>query len=219
MSHILIADDHAMFRRGICDLLREHFPAVEVEEVDNGTDMVTRAGKRPWDLFIMDITMPGRSGIDLLEDLLHVRPSTPVLVFSVYPESTHAIRMLRSGARGYLNKATSLDELMNAVRTLLAGKRYITPRVAESLVESIQDGPPKALHECLSNREFQVLPMLAVGMRLKEVAGKLGLSTNTVSTYRRRVLEKLGIKNNAELTRYVVEHCLIDKDGARERLH
>jgi DNA-binding NarL/FixJ family response regulator len=214
MVRILVADDHAVFRRGTCDLLREHLAAVEIEEAKDGPEMVQRAQAGPWDLFIMDVTMPGVSGTELVERLTRTHPSTPILVLSVYPESDYAVRMIRSGAMAYLNKATSVDELVRAVDTLVAGTRYITPQVAETLVQLIQNGPDgNNVHQALSNREFQILPLLANGLRLKEIADKLGVNTNTVSTYRRRVLDKLGLRNNAELTRYAVEHCLLERDG------
>jgi two-component system, NarL family, invasion response regulator UvrY len=207
---ILIGDDHPMFRRGTRDVLYESFESVMVEEAETGTEMIAKAAGRQWDAFIMDVTMPDRSGTDLLEDLLRVCPGTPVLVFSVHPERTYAARMIRSGARGYLNKATGSDQLITALRTILDGRRYLSPEVAECLVKTVQADCFNIPHELLSNREFQILQLLGSGRSLKEIAGQLSVSTSAVSTYRARLLKKLGVRSNAELARYALEKCLID---------
>ena len=210
MLSILIGDDHPMFRRGTRDVLLEHFDSVMVEEAETGAEMIEKAGKRPWDLFIMDVTIPDKAGTELLDDLLRVCPATPVLVFSVHPERTYAVRMIRSGARGYLNKATGSDQLISAIRTILDGHRYLSPEVAECLVKTVQADCFNIPHELLSNREFQILQLLGSGRSLKEIAGQLSVSTSAVSTYRARLLKKLGVKSNAELARYALEQCLID---------
>ena len=210
MLSILIGDDHPMFRRGTRDVLLEHFDSVMVEEAETGAEMIEKAGKRPWDLFIMDVTIPDKAGTELLDDLLRVCPATPVLVFSVHPERTYAVRMIRSGARSYLNKATGSDQLISAIRTILDGHRYLSPEVAECLVKTVQADCFNIPHELLSNREFQILQLLGSGRSLKEIAGQLSVSTSAVSTYRARLLKKLGVKSNAELARYALEQCLID---------
>lgn len=210
MLRVLIADDHAIFRRGIRDLLRERFSPITIKEADTGVEMLARAGRRAWDLFIMDIAMPGKSGMDLLQDLRSMRPSTPVLVFSVHPETPYAARMIRSGASGYLNKATSLDQLAFAIETILGGRRYIAPHVADCLLAESETSLSKCPHEQLSDREFQIFQLLASGKPLKDVAQMLRVSPNTISTYRNRVLEKLGVRNNAEITRYAIDHTLIE---------
>ncbi|MGD9725891.1 MAG: response regulator [Nitrospiraceae bacterium] len=210
MVRVLIGDDHSVFRRGIRELLHEHLGSVEIGEAESGGEMILLAQQRPWDLFIMDITMPGTSGTDLLQKLRRLRPTTPVLPFSIHPEATYAIRMLRCGASGYLNKATSPDQLMLAINTVLSGRRYISPHLAERLVETVQVDAQKPPHEMLSNREFQILRLLATGQPLKVIAAQLNVSPNTISTYRARVLDKLGLKSNIELARYSMEHGLAD---------
>jgi two-component system invasion response regulator UvrY len=207
---ILIGDDHPMFRRGTRDVLCEHFHDALVGEAETGADMLAMAGQRSWDVFIMDVTLPDTSGTDLLHDLLQVSPETPVLVFSVHPEATYAVRMIRSGACGYLNKATGSNELISAIETILDGRRYLSPQVAECLVKSVQSDSLAVPHELLSNREFQILRLLGSGKSLKEIAGQLSVSASAVSTYRARVLKKLGVKSNAELARYALEQCLIE---------
>ena len=207
---ILIGDDHPMFRRGTRNCLEEHFPAAVIGEAETGAEMLAMAGQRNWDVFIMDVSLPDTSGTDLLRQLLHVRPDTPVLVFSVHPEATYAVRMIRSGACGYLNKATGSNELITAIQTILDGRKYLSPQVAECLVKSIQSDSLAVPHELLSNREFQILRLLGAGKSLKEIAGRLSVSASAVSTYRARVLKKLGVKSNAELARYAVEQCLIE---------
>ncbi|WP_447598185.1 response regulator [Nitrospira sp. Nam80] len=210
MVRVLIGDDHSVFRRGIRELLHEHLGSVEVGEAESGAEMILLAQEKPWDLFIMDITMPGTSGTDLLQELRRLRPTTPVLPFSMHPEATYAIRMLRCGASGYLNKATSPNQLVTAIKTILSGRRYISSQLAERLVETVQCDANKPPHELLSDREFQILRLLATGQPLKEIASHLKVSPNTISTYRARVLGKLGLKSNVELARYSMEHGLAD---------
>jgi DNA-binding NarL/FixJ family response regulator len=210
MVSILIGDDHPMFRRGTRDVLTEHFPDALVEEAGTGAQMLAMAGQQKWDIFIMDVTLPDISGTELLHDLLQVSPSTPVLVFSVHPETTYAVRMIRSGACGYLNKATGSKELIVAIETILDRRRYLSSRVAECLVKSLQSDSLAVPHELLSNREFQIMRLLGSGKSLKEIAGQLSVSASAVSTYRARVLKKLGVKSNAELARYALEQCLIE---------
>src|SRR5688572_3940334 len=211
MPNILIGDDHDVFRRGTRDILNERFDPVAIEEAESGLEMIRLAEQSPWDVCIMDVTMPGKSGTDLLQELIRVRPSTPILALSMHPEPTYAVRMIVSGASGYLNKAaTSATQLTMAIKTLLSGHKYITPQVAEYLAEGLSACSAQPLHELLSNREFQVFRMLATGRPLKEIAGELFVSAATVSTYRSRVLEKLNVDSNAQLVRYAMKHSLID---------
>ena len=211
MPNILIGDDHDVFRRGTRDILHEHFDPVAIGEAESGLEMIRLAEQSPWDVCIMDVTMPGKSGTDLLQELIRVRPSTPILALSMQPESIYAVRMVVSGASGYLNKAaTSATQLTMAIKTLLSGNKYITPQVAEYVAEGISACSAQPLHELLSNREFQVFRMLATGRPLKEIAGELFVSAATVSTYRSRVLEKLNVDSNAQLVRYAMKHSLID---------
>jgi two-component system invasion response regulator UvrY len=207
---ILVGDEHPVFRRGIRDLLYEHFAPVDVEEVTSGSDMVLLAQRKPWDLFIMDVKMTGKSGTELLQDLRRIRPSTPVLAISNYSEQTYAVRMIRAGASAYLTKCSTPEVLIAAVKTILSGHKYIGQEVAECLAASIQVGTTKPPHDLLSNREFQILQMLVMGKPLKAIAGELCVSPNTISTYRTRVLDKLQVKSNTELARYAIENHLID---------
>ena len=208
--HILVGDDQPVFRRGTRDLLCEHLAPVEVEEATSGPEMVLMAQRKSWDLIIMDVRMPGKSGTELLQDLLRVRPSTPVLAISTHSEQAYAVRMIRSGASAYLTKSSTPDVLINAVKTILSGHKYIGPEVAECLATSVQVGSLKPTHELLSNREFQILQLLVMGKPLKAIADELCVSPNTISTYRTRVLDKLHVRSNAELARYAIENHLID---------
>lgn len=210
MLHILISDDHAVFRRGIRDILLEYLRPAHIEEAGTGTAMLQLASLQAWDLFVMDITMPGTNGVELLRELLRVSPNTPILIFSMHPEATYAVRMIQAGARGYLNKATSPEKLVTAVQTVLSGSRYISPEVADCLLASLQADQNIARHRTLSHREFETLRLLAAGKSLKSIAAGWGVSVNTISTYRLRLLKKLGISSNAGLARYAMEHCLLD---------
>ena len=210
MVNILIGDDHAVFRRGLREVLLEHLPSAHIEESSTGTEMVQKATGRSWDVFLMDITMPGKSGDKLVQELRRVRPSTPVLVLSVHPESTYAIPMLRAGAKGYLNKATSPDHLVAAIQSVISGRRYISDEVANCLFECMQTPHTDGRHAKLSQRESTTLRYLALGKPLKSIASEFGISVNTVSTYRTRLLKKLGISSNAALTRYAIEHGLLE---------
>ena len=169
---ILICDDHAVFPRGTRDILLEYLGPVHIEETATGTEMLLLAAQTRWDVFVMDITMPGMNGIELLQELLRVSPFTPVLVFSVHPEATYAVRMIQAGARGYLNKATSPDELVKAIETVVAGRRYISPQLADCLRESLQQTPMmmNERHHLLSQREFATLRYLASGKSLKAIS-------------------------------------------------
>jgi DNA-binding NarL/FixJ family response regulator len=204
---ILIVDDHAIMRGGMREVLCERFPGVEVVEAENGSVLVTLAAARRWDLCILDINMPGPSGLDLVETLLRIQPAIPILVFSMYPEARYGVRMMRLGAKGYVNKASAPDQLMKAVEVVLAGRRYINPELAECLANASRSSA-SLLHESLSKREFDVLRRLVQGKPAKEIARDLGVSPSTVGTYRRRILYKLGVNSNAELCRYAIEHSV-----------
>jgi DNA-binding NarL/FixJ family response regulator len=209
MLKILMADDHAMFRRGTRDMLIERYPSIVIEEAADGDDMLRHAHKRHWDVFIMDLTMPGTSGIELIGALRRRHPSTPVLVLSMHPESLYAIPMLKAGASGYLHKATSTEEVMAAIAHVVAGHRYVSSETADSLVETLQaKAAPR--HTRLSDRELDVLRMLAAGQPLTEIARHLGISRSTVSTYRGRLLQKLALSGNADVTRYALHHRLLN---------
>lgn len=209
MIQILIADDHAIVRKGMKQLILEEYPSAIVCEVNNVEDLIHEVLKAEWDVVICDITMPGRSGLDALHQIKEINPKIPVLIMSMHPEDQYALRVLKAGAAGYLNKDSVHEELIKAIQTTRLGRKYITPTIAEKLAGALNTPTDKQMHENLSDREFDVLKMLATGKFISEIAAKLSLSPTTVSTYRARILEKMGMKNNAELTRYSLENNLI----------
>lgn len=209
MTKFLIADDHSLIRKGLSTLLREEFPGSEVSEVTDSGALIKEAVEHKWDLIISDISMPGRNILETLKQLKKMLPATPVLILSVHPEDQYVVRALKAGASGYLNKESHPDELLKAVRQLLQGKKYISAEGAEKLAASFGDDPNQLPHEKLSEREFDVLKRIASGKTVSEIAATLSLSVNTISTYRSRILEKMGMGNNAELTVYAIENKLI----------
>jgi len=206
---ILIADDHAVVRKGLSQILLEEFSTAVIEEVDNSEDLIKKAMDGHWDVIISDLSMPGRSGLDALHQLKEMLPDTPVLIMSIHPEDHYAIRALKAGAAGYLTKATAPKELVKAVRLVLEGRKYISPSTAEKLASVVIQEKEKLPHEYLSNREFDVFKLLAAGRLVSEIAAQLSLSTTTISTYRTRVMSKMNIKTNAELTMYAMNHNLL----------
>lgn len=209
MIRILIADDHSVVRRGLRQILLEGFPNAEIDEVGDTDSMIKKVMNAEWDVIISDLSMPGRSGLEGLQQIRQINAKLPVLILSIYPEEQYAIRLLKAGASGYLNKDLAPEELVNAVRRVLLGKKYITPSIAEKLAASLDHATEKAPHEILSDREFSVLKMLAVGKSVSEIAETLYLSVTTVSTYRARIMTKMGLKTNADLTLYAIEHKLM----------
>jgi two-component system, NarL family, invasion response regulator UvrY len=207
---ILIADDHAMFRRGLRETLAEAFPRVIFGEAKTALETVEFVRRHHWDVVILDISMPGKSGLDILDDMKRLRPRTPVLLLTMHPEQQYARRALKAGAAGYLTKDSVPDELKIAIKKIIAGGRYVSATLAEKLAVDLRRGADVPLHELLSDREFQVLRMLASGKTVKEMAEELSLSVKTVSTYRGRILEKTGMKTNADLIRYALESQLVD---------
>jgi len=210
MIRILVADDHAILRRGLSDILTHELEGVLCAEAGNAQEVVAQVQRQPWDLVILDITMPGRSGLDLLGDLKQLRPELPVLILSMHPEDQYAKRMLKAGAAGYMNKETAPKELVKAVRKVLAGGRYVSEALAEKLAYDLSAGAANQSHEMLSHREFEVLRMIASGKTISQIAEELHLGVSTVSTYRVRILEKLGMENNSELIRYALQNRLIE---------
>jgi two-component system, NarL family, invasion response regulator UvrY len=205
---ILVADDHIVVRRGLKLILLDGFPNAEIEEVGDAEDLVKHALKNDYDLVISDINMPGRTGIDALLQVKQHKPELPFLILSIHPEDQYAIRALKAGASGYLSKDMAPDELVNAVQKVMLGKKYITAAIAEKLT-NVFETENKLPHESLSDREFSVMKMLASGKSVSEIADALFLSVTTVSTYRARIISKMNLKNNAELTLYAVENKLI----------
>jgi two-component system invasion response regulator UvrY len=205
---ILIADDHAIVRKGLIELLKETYDSLHVFEAINSQQTIDLATSEAMDVILLDISMPGRSGIETLKQLRSLGVKTPILMLSMHPEDQYAIRSLKAGASGFINKESATEELLIAIQRIISGKKYITESVAEKLAEGMDTGF-KPGHENLSDREMQVLQQLASGKTVSEVANELSLSVNTISTYRTRLLEKLSLNNNAELTRYAIDHKLI----------
>ena len=201
---ILIADDHAVVRRGLKQIITEGFQDVIVEEATNGLEAEVMARTDSFDIIILDISLPGKNGLDVLKQLTEIGIKAKILILSIYPEDQYGLRVIKAGASGFLNKDSAPNELIDAINTLLTGRKYLTPKIAEQLVNQISAGN-KQPHETLSDREFQVMQFLANGKTVNEIADALILSSATVNTYRARVLTKLNIRNHAELTRYVID--------------
>lgn len=206
---VLIADDHAIVRRGLKETIRETFPKAIFGEASTAQEALERVRQQDWDIVILDISMPGRSGLDILADLKRLRTKLPVLFLSMHPEEQYARRSLKAGAAGYLTKESIPDELKTAVRRVSAGGRYVSASLAERLAFDLREGGDLPVHELLSDREFQVLRMIAEGKTIKNIADDLSLSVKTVSTYRARILEKTGLKTTAELIRYALQAQLV----------
>lgn len=209
MIRILIADDHIVVRKGLRQILAEEFTDAHIEDVADAEELITKVIKEKWDVIISDLTMPGKSGLDALLYIKQNYPALPVLILSIHPEEQYAIRVLKAGASGYLSKDTAPDELVNAVKRVMQGKKYITLSIAEKIADSLDHGSDKKLHEYLSDREFNVFKMLAAGKAVGEIAESLSLSVTTVSTYRARILGKMNMKSNANLTLYAIENNLL----------
>jgi DNA-binding NarL/FixJ family response regulator len=209
MIHVLIADDHAIVRKGLKQIIHDAYPTAVIGEVSDVESLVAEVIKSEWDLVISDISMPGRSGVEALHQVKQINPKIPVLIMSMYPEDQYALRVLRGGASGYLSKETVHEDLIRAIQTILLGRKFITPSIAEKLAGALDAGAGRELHELLSDREFDVLKMLAQGKSVSEIAEQLALSATTVSTYRARIMDKMNMKTNADLTRYAIEKKLI----------
>jgi DNA-binding NarL/FixJ family response regulator len=206
---ILIADDHAVVRHGLKQILADEFKRSEFGEAKNGQEVLDTIWKENWDVVILDITMPGRGGLEVLRELKQARPKLPILVLSMHPEDQFAVRVLKAGASGYMTKESAPQELVGAIRKVTAGGRHISPAVAELMASYLSLDSDAAPHEQLSNREFQVMRLIASGKTVSEIARELSLSVRTVSTYRARILEKTGMRTNAELTHYAFQHQLV----------
>jgi two-component system invasion response regulator UvrY len=210
MIKALIADDHAVVRQGLRQILLETSDMVVTGEASNGPEALERARSGGYDVVVLDITMPGRSGFEVLKELRLEDPALPVLVLSMHSEEQFAVRLLKAGASGYLNKESAPEELVKAIRKVVSGGRYVSPRLAEKLAFEIDSGSDKLLHETLSDREFQVMRMMASGQTVKEIAAELALSVKTISTYRARILDKMNLHTNAELIHYAIQNQLIE---------
>ncbi|HEV2667827.1 MAG TPA: response regulator transcription factor [Blastocatellia bacterium] len=210
MTRVLIADDHEVVRRGLKQILKDALGKLDLSEATTSQQAIDLVLKHPFDLVLLDINMPGRSGLDVLQEIMRLRPKTPVLMLSVAPEEDYALRCLKLGAAGYLSKRSASDELVTAVNKAMSGAKYVTPSLAEKLAAAISGDVPGAPHESLSNRELEVLRLIAAGKTIKEIATELVLSEKTVATYRTRLSEKMGLATNVELARYAIQHHLTD---------
>lgn len=207
---ILVADDHPVVRRGLREILAESPEVAAVGEADHPQQVLDLVAAAQWDVVILDLGLPGRGGLDVLRDLRQSKPKLPVLILSMQPEDQYAVRALRAGAAGYLTKEAAPDHLLQAIRTVTAGRRYISAAVAEHLAAQLAHDGTAPIHDALSDREYQVMTLIASGRSVGDVAGQLALSVKTISTYRARILDKMGMKNNAELVQYAVRNSLID---------
>jgi len=205
----LIADDHTIVCRGLRQILLEGFPDAEIEEVPDAEELIKNTIQSDWDIIISDLSMPGRSGLEALQQIKQIKPKIPVLILSIHPEEQYALRVLKAGAAGYLSKDLAPDELVNAVNRVLLGKKYITVSIAEKLASVLDQDSDKQPHELLSDREFSVLKLLATGKSVSEIAESMFLSVTTVSTYRARIMAKMNLKTNADLILYSIEHKLL----------
>lgn len=212
MAKILIADDHAVVRRGVKQILEEEPGLKVLGQATNGYEVIQKIQEKNWDILILDITLPDRSGLDVLKEVKSLRPDLPVLILSIHPEEEFAVRALKLKASGYVAKGSVPEELVLATKMILKGHKYISPSLTEKIASYLEldNDIEKSLHEILSKREKEVLIMIASGKRITDIAEIMYLSVKTVSTYRKRILEKLNLKTTAGLIRYAIENCLED---------
>jgi two-component system invasion response regulator UvrY len=210
MIRVLVADDHTIVREGLKQILAKSGDLVVAGEAANGNDVLRLVREQEWDVLLTDMSMPGRSGIELIKLVKAARPKLPVLVLSMYGEDQYAVRAIRAGASGYLNKESASEQLVAAIRKIAGGGVHVSVAVAEALFHNVRDGETGAPHEQLSDREFQVLQLIADGKSVADVAAELKLSPKTVSTHKTRILDKMHMSNQAELIRYAIEHRLVD---------
>jgi DNA-binding NarL/FixJ family response regulator len=209
-ARVLIADDHAILRRGLKEILARELEGITCGDAENAEQVLAQINREDWDLVILDLTMPGRSGLDVLKDLKAIRPRLPVLVLSMHPEDQYGKRVLKAGASGYLNKESAPEELIRAVRKILSGGRYVSPALAETLASDLSGDSGRPAHESLSDREFDVLRRIGSGKTVGQIAEELHLSVPTVSTYRARILEKMNMSTTAELMHYALSNHLVE---------
>ncbi|MGD2088867.1 MAG: response regulator transcription factor [Candidatus Aminicenantes bacterium] len=210
MIKVLIADDHPVVREGLKKIFEKDPIIKVVAEANNGEELLKKISKNPCDVVLMDLSMPGRSWLDVIKEIKDLRANLPVLIVSMHKEEEYIVRALKSGASGYLTKDSLSDELLTAVKKVVRGGRYVTAAIAEKLIDLLDDDKEQPLHKTLSDREYQVFTMIARGKKTQEIADELFLSTNTISTYRARILEKMNLKNTAEIIHYALNHKLLD---------
>ena len=210
MINILIVDDHAVVRAGLRQIISGVSGMAVADEADGAIEALAKIRKKGYSMVVLDISMPGKNGLDVLKEIRNEYPKLPVLMLSMYPEDQYAVRALRSGASGYMTKDSAPEELVTAIRTVAAGRKYISSDLAERLAYNLDTDMKKEPHEILSDREYQILCTIASGKTISEIADQLSLSVKTISTYRSRILEKMQLKNNAELTNYAIRNHLID---------
>lgn len=210
MLRILIADDHTVVREGLKQILAEMSEKVITDEAGNGQEVLHKVWNNEYDIVLLDISMPGRSGLEILKQLKSDKPYLKILILSMHPEEQYAVRALKAGAAGYLTKESTPNELIGAIEKISAGKKYVSSSLAETLACHLETTFGKPLHETLSDREFEVMRMIASGKTVKEIAEELSLSIKTISTYRTRILEKMNMKNNAQLTHYTIQNKLVN---------
>jgi two-component system invasion response regulator UvrY len=209
MIKILVVDDHTIVREGLKKILVDTPDMVVAGEATNGEEVIKKVGNNDYDLVLLDISLPGRSGLDVLKQLKCTKPKVPILILSIHPEEQYALRSLRAGAAGYLTKQNSSDELIDAIRRVARGRKYITSSLAEKLAFELEADIRKLPHEALSDREYQVMCMIGSGKTVKEIAEALSLSVKTISTHRDRILRKMQMENNAQLTYYAIKNALV----------
>ncbi len=210
MTKILIADDHPVFRQGLKQTLLSASENYLVEEASNGQEVLNKIYKYDYDAIFLDISMPGRNGLEILQELKRVRPDVPVLILSMYSEDQYAVRAMKAGASGYLTKDGDSEEFINALQKVLSGKVYFSSAVVEQLISGFDKKGDKPAHELLSDREYQVMRMIASGRKLKDIADELSLSLSAVSTHRTRILRKMNMKSNADIIRYAIKEGLVE---------
>jgi DNA-binding NarL/FixJ family response regulator len=206
---VLIADDHPVVRHGLRQMLAREADVTVVGEARDGQEVIELCGRVAWDVAVLDYQMPGKNGLELVKELRHRFPGRSVLILSMYPEDTYAVRALKAGASGYLTKESAPEDLVAAIRKVAAGGKYITPALGERLALDLEDTRSMPTHESLSDREYQIMWMIVSGKALTQIGQELGLSPNTISTYRARILRKMGMKSNAELLHYAIQHHLV----------
>jgi len=207
---VLIADDHAVVRRGVRQILEETSDIQVIGEAASASELWPKVREGRFDAVVLDVNLPGRSGLELLGDIKRERPEAPVLILTVHSEEQYAVRALKAGASGFLTKESAPEKLVDAVRCIAAGRRFITPEVAEKLASSVALGEKGPLHETLSDREFQILKMIASGKTVSQIGRDLALSVKTISTHRTRILKKMNLKTNSELTHYAIRNGLVE---------